>query len=132
MRDADRWGVLAEAATLLDAADCDWRTLQHTEELLASLASELDQVSTEETAHTHHGVSARHTDADLRSLRGSLAWVRRHEYDALESELQKQLDSALRCALRMLDWLGHPQHATAVPLVASGDGQGLDSALTTA
>src|SRR5689334_5570432 len=124
MGDADRWGVLAEAATLLDAADWDWRTLQHAEELLASLSSELAQVSVEETAHAHNAARVRHTDADLRSLRGSLAWVRRHEYDALESELQQQLDTALRCALRMLDRLGQPQHETPLPsvgMVSSGD-----------
>ena len=132
---AQMWGIWTDAATMLDAADCDWRALQQVEGLLSSLSTEIEQVTRVDTLHPQNGSSSRHADFDLRALRGSLAWVRRNEYDALESELHQQLDTALRCALRMLDRQGQPQHETPLPLVdivSSDDGQGVDSALTTA
>lgn len=126
MTNADMWGDVVEAASMLAASDCDWRTLQQTEALLSSVTTELERVSAEETGHAQYGSSARHADADLCSLQSSLAWVRRHEYVALESALQQQLDTALQCALRMLDRLGEPQDETRLPplsVVAPSDGR---------
>jgi hypothetical protein len=97
------WGVVAEAATMLDSPDCDWRTLQQIEEMLSSVSAELDRVAAAEPAGALNGSRAPRADPDARFLRASLAWVRQHEYVALESELQKQLDTARRCALGTLD-----------------------------
>jgi hypothetical protein len=47
--------------------------------------------------------STREADPDLLLLHSSLSWVRQHEYDAPETELQDQLDIALRCAIGTLD-----------------------------
>jgi|SRR5947209_16703373 len=126
MTDADMWGVLAEAATMLDATDVDWRTLQQIEGMLSSLSIGLEQATTVETPHIRTGSGASQADTGLRSLRGSLAWVRRHEYVALESEIHQHLDTALRSALGLLDRLGRWQHETRLPslgAVASGGGR---------
>lgn len=62
VQDADMWGLLAEAATLLDAADSDWRALQTIEEMLRSLSSELERVSARETAHPRNRLRVRPAD----------------------------------------------------------------------
>jgi hypothetical protein len=124
MTDVDMWGVLAQAATILDSADCDWRTLQQIESLLSALSTELERLSAAESARSQDRSSARQGDSDLLSLRDSLAWVRRHEYVAQESELQKQLETALRCALGTLDRLDLPTRGPrwpSLPGTASGD-----------
>jgi hypothetical protein len=124
MGDADRWGVVAEAATMLDAADWDWRALQQVEGLLSSLSTEIEQVTRVETQHASTGHGA--PDADLRCLQHLLTWVRRHEYDALESELHHELDIALRCAMNALDGLERRERDTRLSsfrLVGSGDGR---------
>jgi hypothetical protein len=126
MTDAEMWGVLAEAATLLDATDVDWRTLQQIEGMLSSLSTELERAVPAETPQARTWSSAPQADPDVRILCGSLSWVRTHEYVALESEIHQHLDIALRYALGLLDRLGRWQHETRLPApraVASGDGR---------
>ena len=108
---------------MLDASDCDWRALQQIEEMLSSLSTELDRVAAAESAGTLNGSHARRADSDMHFLRASLAWVRQHEYGALESELQKQLDTALRCALGALDRLDRTACEPSLRVAASGDGR---------
>ena len=93
MADAEMWEVLSEAATMLDAADCDWHTLQQIEGMLSSVSTELERAATAEIPPSPNGSSARRADSNLRILQSALAWVRRHEYVALESELQQQHDT---------------------------------------
>lgn len=94
---------------MLDVTDSDWRMLQQVEALLSSLSTELEPEPSGEVAHTHNRYAARRSDSDLRILRGSLAWVRRHECVAPESELQLHLDTALRSALGLVDRSGRWQ-----------------------
>lgn len=111
---------------MLDATDVDWRTLQQIEGMLSSLSTELEQAVTAETPQARTWSSAPQADPDLRILRGSLAWVRTHEYVALESEIHQHLDTALRYALGMLVWLGQWHHETRLPSlrpIASGGGR---------
>src|SRR5947209_8313352 len=102
---ADMWSVAAEAETLLDGSDCDWRTLQLVEGLLSSLSHQLVRAAAAEIVLSTHSPSEGYQRADLRGLQTSLASVRRQEYDALESELQNRLDTALRSAMATLAWL---------------------------
>ena len=106
MTDVEMWEILADAATMLDVADSDWRTLQRVEALLSSVSTELEGDPSGEVAYKQSRYAARRSDSDLRILQGSLAWVRRHEYVAPEWELQQHLDAALRSALGMLDQSG--------------------------
>jgi len=118
------WGVLAEVATMLDAADCDWRELQQVEGMLSSLSTELERATRVEALHSSTGHRAQ--EPDVRFLQGSLTWVRTHEYVALESEIHQHLDLALRYAVETLDRLERSQDETqASPrwVAASGDGR---------
>jgi len=123
---AELWKVWQDAATMLDAANCDWRALQQIEGILSSLSIELEGATAVTTGRAQHVSTERRVDSDVRLLQSSLTWVRRHEYDALEAELQRQLDIALRCAMDALDRLEQsPREMRPVSLtvVASGDGR---------
>lgn len=110
--DTELWTVWAEAANMLDASKCDWRMLQQIEGLLSSLSIELDRATAAQAALSPHATMGLQADSDLRFLQSSLAWVRRHEYDALDSELQIQLDTALQCAMGTLERLERSQYQT--------------------
>jgi hypothetical protein len=117
---ADLWRIWIEAACVLDAPDCDWRTLQRMEQLLRLLSSELGRALAAARARAPHGAGERQDAGALRRLRRTLAWVRRHEYDALESELQKQLTSALLLALGPLDSLEQRRELRSLPETQDG------------
>lgn len=121
----DMWGVWAKAAGMLDAADCDWRALQEIESLLRALSIDLERTVTVESAFSPGVRRARRAHSDLRYLESSLDWVREHEYDALESEIQSQLDTVVRCAMDRLDQLNQSQDETSSlysRALASGNG----------
>jgi hypothetical protein len=123
--ETEMWGVLAEAATMLDGIDVDWRTLQQIEGMLSSLSTELERAVRGEIPQARTRSSAPQADADMGILRSSLAWVRRHEYVALESEIHQHLDAAIRHALGTLDRLGgwhQPVSSLAIGNRAVGDG----------
>jgi hypothetical protein len=101
--------------------DCDWRTLQQIEQLLRLLASELERATAAEHARVPRGTGDRREAASLRRIRRTLAWVRRHEYDVLESELQMQLTTALLLTLGPLDSL--ELRRTLLSLPEAHDGQ---------
>lgn len=115
-RDGGGWVIdadlCAEAATMLDVPNCDWRTLQQIEGLLSALSTQIQRASAAETAVSPDLSSARRVGSDLLVLQSSLSWVRQHAYDALESELQNRLETALQCAADMLDQLERLRHET--------------------
>jgi hypothetical protein len=100
------WQVCGQAARMLDAASYDWRQLLAVEDTLWPLATTLERVGGGRS-RTH---STREADPDLLLLHSSLCWVRQHEYDALETELRRRLDLALRCAIAILDRLDQSQY----------------------
>jgi hypothetical protein len=116
----DLWKIWTEAACTLDVPDCDWHTLQRVEQLLRLLSSELDRTLAAEYARAPHGAGDRREAAALRRLRRTLAWVRRNEYDALESELQTQLTTALLLALGPLDALEQQRELQSLPEAQDG------------
>jgi hypothetical protein len=95
MTNAEMWSICAQAAGMLDKAECDWHSLSAVEDRLWPLVQELDQA----TPFTGAGFLHLHV------LRSSLLWVRHHAYDALESELESRLAVALRSAMSTLEWL---------------------------
>jgi hypothetical protein len=99
------WSVAAEVETLLDGSDCDWRTLQRIEGMLSSLSHQLERAAAARTSRSPARSTARRAREDLQVVQTALSWVRRHEYDALESELQNRLEPALQSAMTTLGWL---------------------------
>lgn len=97
---------------MLDVPNCDWRTLQQIEGLLSALSTQIQRASAAETAVSPDLSSARRVGSDLLVLQSWLSWVRQHAYDALESELQNRLETALQCAADMLDQLERLRHET--------------------
>jgi hypothetical protein len=109
MTGATMWQVCAQAAQMLDAASSDWRRLLEVEDTLWPLATALERASGGSGGGHSRARSTRQADPDLALLHSSLTWFREHEYDALETELQRQLDIALRCAIAILDRLDQSQ-----------------------
>lgn len=79
----------------------DWHRLIAIEETLSPLATSLTATVSSTRADNFRDV--KQAKADVRLLRNSLTWVQRHRYDALETDMQKQLDIALRSAMAALD-----------------------------
>ena len=102
---AGLWTAASEAETLLRGTDCDWRTLQRIEGMLSALTNELERAAAAQSARSPDPTTTRRAHEDLQVMQTALAWVRRHEYDALESELQNRLETVLHSAMATLGWL---------------------------
>lgn len=123
---ADMRSLWVQATSLLSAANCDWLSLQQVESLLSSLATELEQAIAMKTTDSWNGSGARSANCCFHSMQRSLDWVREHEYDTLESDIQKHLNTSARCALSTLQrleqsqcetrrlWLVHPDSVETV------------------
>jgi hypothetical protein len=115
MTGSDMWKVCIQAANMLDGAASDWRRLLAIQDTLWPLATELHQAApANDTCSRDLRHSAR-VDPDLHLLQTSLSWIRRHEFDALESELESRLDVALVSAMNTLAnrEQSNPPHADA-------------------
>jgi hypothetical protein len=122
MADMDMWKVCIQAANMLDGAGSDWRRLLAIEDRLWPLATALDQAAAATKTGSPDLRHSARVDPDLRLLQSSLSWIRRHEYDALESDLKSRLDVALVSAMNTLahrDQSNPPHaHASAPPSIA--------------
>ena len=105
MTQAEMWKVCEQAALMLDTASYDWQRLLEIEQTLSPLATELAGTTAAWSAGSPGRRAPRRPESELQLLRSCLSWVRQHAYDALETELRRQLDMALRCAMAELDRL---------------------------
>lgn len=104
MTHAEMWKICGQVALLLDLAGNDWRVLARAEETLRPVAIALGEPPYLSRLRLVGGPSWQ-AEPGAEDLGSSLNWVRRHLYDALESELYGRMDTALHCAMRILDRL---------------------------
>jgi hypothetical protein len=98
-----------------DAAD-DWHQLFEIEDALWPLATHL----TAAISGVHGDL--RWTESEVRHVTTSLIWVGQHRYDALEADMQRHLDIALRCGMSALDRLQAPMWRHDAPLLGASNG----------
>jgi hypothetical protein len=122
MTNAEMWKICVQAASMLDGAASDWRRLLAIETTLSPLATELDRAVAANNSGSRRVRAMARMDPDLSLLQSALSWVRQHEYDALESELESRLEGALVSAMNTLHtWQqSRPHHegASALPSMA--------------
>jgi hypothetical protein len=108
----DMWRVCSRVAILMDDANYDWHRLFAIEDTLWPLATDL--TATVSGARVMNTDDIRRAESHLRLVTTSLTWVRRHRCDALETDMQRHLDVALRSVIDALDRLqAVGQHAVA-------------------
>jgi hypothetical protein len=103
--------LCSQATLLLVSAEDDWYRLLEVEDTLCLLVAELAEAKADPSVGSIGTNNRWRADADLQALRICLIWVDNHRYDAMETELRSQLDSALRFARSALALLEPPERA---------------------
>lgn len=98
------WTACADVAVDLDDAGLDWHKLSPVATSLLPIANELTLLHADRAqSGTTHEV--RMALGALQMMENSLHWLEQHEYDALETELHRELEHALSAAAQTLEYL---------------------------